>query len=633
MQSGSDYYLFIGVYTMFSQKVSRTGSNNDTQSDKESKSPESQMTSDGSSYRPIISNEVSIDDRDIKIKSNVKCIKQVKSTVQAESKTGSSKEKKELRFSLWNFWVCSLALKVLMMPGYFSTDFEVHRNWMAVTNKLKLREWYLDSTSEWTLDYPPFFAYFEWLLSQLVPRIVRADGCLDLVAQGSFGLPTVFYQRFSVIVSEVLLYVVLQIFINTSELSERSVNFVVASSIALSPGFLIVDHIHFQYNGFLFSILISSILAAKRERYLLCGALFSTALCFKHIFLYLAPAYLAFLLRAYVLKFDNFKFKSYRDLFLVVQWINLFKLGFVVFFIFAICFGPFILVMPELMARLFPFSRGLTHAYWAPNFWAVYSMLDKVLVTVILKVPYIHKCARKFIMTSLIPATIEEIRAKIANSNNSARGLVQNVSFIILPQIQPKLTFILTIFYQILAIIPVLFNPSFKRFIGCLTLCGYSSFLFGWHVHEKAILLVIVPFSFLVSFDRRLLTPFNLLTVSGYVSLFPLLYQSEYFLIKVFYTAVWCIIYLNAFRKIVKVSTSVQRRVFLFDRLAAVYCLLLIPMVLGVQWFEVLRGKYSPFKKYEFVGLMCYSISCSVGVIGSWIGLSWLYNFDEPLWN
>ncbi|TAQ83423.1 hypothetical protein B7494_g8256 [Chlorociboria aeruginascens] len=448
--------------------------------------------------------------------------------------------------------VVATAFKVLLFPAY-----------------LPVKEWYFEKTSQWTLDYPPFFAGFEWILSQFA-RLADPE-MLKVYNLEYDSWQTIYFQRASVIITELVLVYALHLFAQTAPQAVKRPSHAAALSILLSPGLLIIDHIHFQYNGFLYGLLILSlVLARKQSTTLASGLIFAVLLCLKHIYLYLAPAYFVFLLRAYCL--------GPKSIF-HIRFGNALKLGAGIIAIFGVAFGPFAYwgQIPQLLSRLFPFSRGLCHAYWAPNIWAMYSFTDRILI---------------YVAPRLGLAVNQDA------VNSVTRGLVGDTSFAVLPEITARTTFILTLFFQAIPLIKLFFDPAWDTFIGAVTLCGYASFLFGWHVHEKAILLVIIPFSLIALKDRRYLGAFRPLAVAGHVSLFPLLFTAAEFPIKTIYTIFWLVLFLLAFDRLAPASN--RSRIFLLDRFSLLYITVSIPLIL---YCSLLHRMFFG-KSFEFLPLM-----------------------------
>lgn len=520
-------------------------------------------------------------------------------------------------YSLWNIWVASTLLKILLFPTYHSKDFDIHRTWLSITSLLPMKDWYSEKITQFPLTYPPFFAYFEWFLSRFITKSVAQDGCISLVPINNYGMQTVIFQRASVIISEVVLFFALQWFINTSSTKkEKRKNFVISASIVLSPGLFIIDHINFQYNGFLFGILILSLVNAKLGNHLQCGFWFTVLICFQQTFLFIAPAYIVYLLSSYCLnpirKRNNYLDYTIGDILAIVNWGNLMKLVLTVTSVFIVAFAPFAYygVLPDLQLRLFPYSESITNDYWAPNAWALYSFTDRILIQLDKKLPLLHR---------------------LFNTTTDYNHL-QKTQFIILPQIEHRHTLLLTFFYQIMSLVPLFFQPNFERFVGTISLCAYSSFLFGWNVHEKSIMLIIVPITFVICQDRRLLPSFQLLTSSGYVSLFPLLYGSAEWMFKSMITFVWFIVFQTSFGEVAHFSRTINARVVVLDRLNLFYMLLFAPLCILIQMLDIESRNFKLLKKFEFLRLVVYSVYCSFGVISSWSSISWLYFLDDPIW-
>lgn len=209
--------------------------------------------------------------------------------------------------AFWSVAAAITCLKVLLIPSYRSTDFEVHRNWLAITHSLPISQWYYEDQSEWTLDYPPLFAWLEYTLSQVAKLF---DPNMLVVSNLKYASEaTVIFQRLSVIITDfVFIYAVKQ-FCDTCVRQRKhhdgqvdiftNPSYVLFILMICNCGLLIVDHIHFQYNGFLFGLMILSVVRIYQERVIESAVWFSLLLNFKHIYLYVAPAYFVYMPRCY----------------------------------------------------------------------------------------------------------------------------------------------------------------------------------------------------------------------------------------------------------------------------------------------------------------------------------------------
>lgn len=186
---------------------------------------------------------------------------------------------------------------------------------------------------------------------------------------------------------------------------------------------------------------------------------------FKHIYLYIAPIYFLYILGHYV-KFDLKK---------------LAKVGIVTVLPFLVSFAPFIVVggtkqLGYIFARLFPFQRGLVHAYWAPNFWAIYYFFDRILAGI------------------GMPQRPAELGVPYSSSLKVLPNVSAGVTLLIILLVSLPAyvnTYLKSLRAEKQALPSTSTNTKSEAFIRPLILSGLLFFYFGYHAHEKAITIYI----------------------------------------------------------------------------------------------------------------------------------------------
>lgn len=362
-------------------------------------------------------------------------------------------------------------------------DFEAQRHWMEITYHVPPGDWYRDTPDNrlqyWGLDYPPLSAYHSWLCGAIAHNLVDAS---YVELHGSRGLesePVRRYMRATVLAADLLLLVPAAIVVAWSLYASdsgvaRSSSAVLAcvGSLLLGPPLILIDHGHFQYNGVSLALCLLAVAAAGRGRQLLTALCFSLALNHKQMELYHALPFFCYLLA------DSWRAARLQS---ETGWMaaligRIAALGTVVISVFAALWLPLVLATPggggiaTILTRLFPFERGVFEDKVA-NFWCTVSLVYKVQ----------HQLARPFLIKLCLSLTA----LALAPSN-----------YLLLRQ-------------------PTILNLRYA-----LVNTSLAFFLFAYHVHEKSILLAVLPAALLF-----VETPLPVLwfTVTASFSLLPLL--------------------------------------------------------------------------------------------------------------
>ncbi|KAJ3976924.1 glycosyltransferase family 57 protein [Lentinula raphanica] len=383
-------------------------------------------------------------------------------------------------------FLASVFLKLCLGVGSYSGqntppmygDYEAQRHWMEITFHLPIHEWYSYDLQYWGLDYPPLTAYVSWLCGA-VANIINPTW---IALHSSRGIETVsskLFMRLTVLIFDALIYVPAVLVFSQTWYGARSrrTQDLAFLMLILQPALFLIDFGHFQYNSVMLGLTIMAINFFATGHDLLGAASFVLSLGFKQMALYYAPAVGTYLLAKCVFLGPTDGSRLFVRLgcttvatfiLLFLPWIPPFSTS------------PALILDP--ISRIFPFARGLFEDKVA-NFWCASNVVIKWKTWIAQEM--LVKVAAVLTLLGFLPSVI--VMGKTAwelkvwngsaetgsNSNEHTQNSNQEESSSHTP---------------ILSLLPyALINSSM------------SFFLFSFQVHEKTILLPLMPLMLLFS--------------------------------------------------------------------------------------------------------------------------------------
>lgn len=371
---------------------------------------------------------------------------------------------------------------------------------MEITTHLPISKWYLYDLQYWGLDYPPLTAYHSWLLGKMyvfsayfdrpsrgAPTDRRSGSLLDpawfaLDDSRGFEDPQLkVFMRATVVVSEYLVYIPAVVNFLRRYTRMQGVH-AWSASIALvivlmQPATILIDHGHFQYNTVMLGLVVASLDAILAGRMLWACIFFVGALGFKQMALYYAPVMFAYLFGVCVFP----KIRIFRLVLISLMTVAAFAL----------------LFAPLMIGATYPEARNVfASAQQPPLLPALPISMDKHSVVYALLFQLTQTIHRVF------PFARGLFEDKVANAwcaihtfyklNRFDTALLQRASFCVT-------------LASILIPCGIIFrHPRASLLLPTLSCVSWGFFLFSFQVHEKSVLLPLLPMTLLLAGDGGL---------------------------------------------------------------------------------------------------------------------------------
>ncbi|KAH8885065.1 family 57 glycosyltransferase [Thozetella sp. PMI_491] len=360
-------------------------------------------------------------------------------------------------------------------------DYEAQRHWMEITTQLPISQWYFHDLQWWGLDYPPLTAYHSWLCGK-IGAIIDPSWFALYTSRGSEDPNLKIFMRGTVIVSEYLVYIPAVVIFARRFSKQNSVANWSASvalvGILMQPGTILIDHVHFQYNTIMLGLVLASMSSMLTGRYMWASVFFVAALGFKQMALYYAFSVFAYLLGSCIFPRVN----PTRLLGIAATTVASFA----------------ILVLPIVIGTLYDTSRGLDSR---PDLdgprppLPLFQGLAPYLDTEAFYYPIIEQLVQ--MVHRIFPFSRGLFEDKVANFWCAANLVIK------LKQYPPELLQKASLAATLAAIIPpnviLFFRPRKTLLPLAFATTAWGFFLFSYQVHEKSVLLPLLPMTVLLA--------------------------------------------------------------------------------------------------------------------------------------